>query len=86
MPVRSSARALGALLPTLCMLAATPALATEKGQVRALLGAPSYELATPQFPGLYGQLWVQHYRADKVRDDNGDEATMSYPTPAGAVE
>lgn len=85
MPVRSPARALGALLPTLCLLAAAPAFATERGQVRALLGAPSYELATPQFPGVYGQLWVQHYRADKVRDDNGDEVAQTLATPAGAL-
>jgi hypothetical protein len=85
MPVRSPARALGALLPTLCLLAATPAFATERGQVRALLGAPSYELATPQFPGVYGQLWMQHYRADKVRDDNGDEVTINYPTPTATL-
>lgn len=53
--------------------ACAPAFATENGQVRALLGAPSFEMATPQFPGLYGQLWYQHYEADKVRDDNGDQ-------------
>ena len=63
------------------LLAAAPALATEDSQVRALLGAPSYELATPQFPGWYGQLWLQHYRADKLRDQNGDEVTTAPGAP-----
>jgi hypothetical protein len=90
MPVRSPARRALSALPTACALAsallvAAPASATENSQVRALLGAPSYELTTPQFPGLYAQLWYQHYRADKLRDDNGDDALPSFsqPTPAG---
>ncbi|AKJ27542.1 SphA family protein [Caldimonas brevitalea] len=48
-----------------------PAHATENGQVRALLGGPAQELSSPQFPGWYGQVWLQHYRANKVRDDQG---------------
>lgn len=64
-----------AVLASALAAACSPAFATEKGQVRALLGAPSFEMATPQFPGLYGQLWYQHYQADKVMDDAGNEAT-----------
>ncbi|MCW7541651.1 transporter [Aquabacterium sp. A7-Y] len=48
------------------------ALATENGQVRALLGGPGQELTSPQFPGWYGQVWLQHYRATKVRDNDGN--------------
>jgi hypothetical protein len=79
MSVNSSARRALSALPTACalasaMLAAAPACATENSQVRALLGAPSYELTTPQFPGVYGAIWVQHYTADKLRDEKGDNA------------
>jgi hypothetical protein len=66
---------------TLALLAAAPVLATENSQVRALLGAPSYELATPQFPGWYGQLWLQHYEATKLRGDDGEQATSSTVVP-----
>lgn len=74
--------ALGLLAATIV----TTAHATENSQVRALLGAPSYELTTPQFPGVYGQMWVQHYEGRKLRDDNGDEPTMNVTLPGvGAV-
>jgi hypothetical protein len=65
----------------LALLCAAPAFATEGSQVRALLGAPSYELATPQFPGWYGQLWLQHYEATKLRGDDGNAATSSATLP-----
>ncbi|MGY4830374.1 SphA family protein [Sphaerotilaceae bacterium SBD11-9] len=68
------------------MLSPLSALATENGQVRALLGAPSYELATPQFPGWYGQLWVQRYSADKLRDNDGEAVTQTMTTPLGALQ
>jgi hypothetical protein len=71
------ARSVALLASALMAAFAAPAFATENGQVRALLGAPSFELVTPQFPGLYGQVWYQHYEADKVRDNNGDEVTRS---------
>lgn len=67
----------------LTTLATTSAFATENGQLRGLLGAPSYELTTPQFPGWYGQLWLQHYSADKLRDNDGNQPTQSVATPAG---
>lgn len=70
---------------SLALLAAAGAQATENGQVRALLGAPSYELTTPQFPGVYGQLWLQHYQADKVRDNEGNELSATAATPLGPL-
>lgn len=69
----------------LTALAAAPAAATENGQVRALLGAPSFELTTPQFPGWYGQLWLQHYQADKLRGDDGKPLSSSADTPLGPL-
>ncbi|SEL45126.1 Uncharacterized conserved protein [Roseateles sp. YR242] len=64
----------------LCLIAGTT-WATENSQVRGLLGAPSYELATPQFPGWYGQIWAQHYEATKLRDANGNTPTSSATVP-----
>lgn len=61
------------------------AQATENGQVRALLGAPSYELTTPQFPGAYGQIWAQYYRANKLRGDDGNAPVASATTPLGPL-
>ncbi|WP_431050105.1 SphA family protein [Roseateles sp. L2-2] len=55
--------------------------ATENSQVRALLGAPSYEISTPQFPGVYLQTWYQHYEADKLRDADGNTPTRSLTIP-----
>ena len=63
------------------LAAAGAAHATENSQVRALLGAPSYEISTPQFPGLYAQFWVQHYEADKLRDADGHTPTRAMAVP-----
>lgn len=66
--------------PLLAMLAAglTPAAsATENGQVRALLGGAAQELSTPQVPGWYGQVWLQHYRARRLRDHEGNNAVAT---------
>jgi hypothetical protein len=72
-------------LAAAALLAAAPAFATENSQVRGLLGAPSYELATPQFPGWYGQIWYQHYEANKLRDSDGRTPTQTAATPFGPV-
>lgn len=74
---------------TLALLAALAplgsALATESGQLRALLGAPSYELASPQFPGWYGQLWLQHYSAKRLKGDDGQALQTQAATPLGTL-
>ncbi|HLO95391.1 MAG TPA: transporter [Burkholderiaceae bacterium] len=74
---------------TLALLAALAplgsALATENGQLRALLGAPSYELATPQFPGWYGQLWLQHYSAKRLKGEDGQALQTQAATPLGTL-
>ncbi len=63
------------------LAAAGAAHATENSQVRALLGAPSYEISTPQFPGVYLQTWYQHYEADKLRDADGKTPTQALTIP-----
>jgi hypothetical protein len=74
---------------TLALLAAVATLgsahATENGQLRALLGAPSYELASPQFPGWYGQLWLQHYSAKRLKGDDGNSLQTQAATPLGTL-
>lgn len=72
-------------LGALAALGVSTAGATENGQLRALLGAPSYELTTPQFPGAYGQIWLQHYSADKLRGNDGKSPVTSATTPVGAL-
>lgn len=83
---RAAALAFSAATLAITLLAPLSASATENGQVRALLGAPSYELATPQFPGWYGQLWVQHYRANKLRGDDGETLTQTQASPLGTLQ
>lgn len=74
-----------ASLAVAASLCASGASATENGQLRALLGAPSYELTTPQFPGAYGQLWVQHYSASKLRGNDGNAPVTPTTTPLGTL-
>ncbi len=50
--------------------------ATEGTSLRALNGAPASEVTAPQFPGWYGQVWLNHYRADKLRDEAGRAPAM----------
>ncbi len=59
--------------------------ATENGQLRALLGAPGFEMAAPQFPGMYGQLWLQNYRAKQLRGDDGQALQTQATTPLGPL-
>lgn len=58
-------------------LCAPAARATERGALRALNGAPGVEVSAPQFPGLYAQVWTQHYRASRFRDVNGNAPALS---------
>lgn len=57
--------------------------ATENQSVRALLGAPGQEMSMPQLPGLYGQLWLQDYRATRFRD--GDGADQRFAVAPGVT-
>lgn len=61
------------------------AQATENGQLRALLGAPGFEMASPQFPGVYGQLWLQNYRAKQFKGNDGQPLQTTANTPLGPL-
>ncbi|MBB5203504.1 hypothetical protein HNQ51_000797 [Inhella inkyongensis] len=64
----------------------TPVVATERGALRALNGAPGAEISSPQFPGLYGQFWLQRYEADRFTDGSGNTPRVALSTPAGTVQ
>lgn len=74
-----------AIALTLALSATGAAHATERGQVRALNGAAGAEISSPQFPGLYGQFWLQQYSADTFKDANGKNPVTSQATPLGTV-
>lgn len=76
---------ISAIVAAVACLSAGGASATENGQLRALLGAPSYELTTPQFPGAYGQIWLQHYSANKLRGNDGKAPVTDTTTPLGTL-
>ena len=67
-------------------LASGAAQATERGQLRALLGLPGQDLTSPALPGFYVQANYQHYSADDFKDNNGDTPVQSanFP-PLGTV-
>jgi hypothetical protein len=83
--MHNATRGLIGLTTLIALACASPAMATENGQVRGLLGAPGYELTSPQFPGLYGQFWLQHYSAHSLRGDDGQVLTRVATTPAGSL-
>lgn len=66
-------------------LTLSAALATENQSLRALVGAPGQEMSMPQNPGWYGQVWYQHYDADKFRDKDGKDQAMDLGSGVSAV-
>jgi hypothetical protein len=72
-----AAAVLAALLPA--------AQATERGAVRALNGAAGAEVSSAQFPGWYGQAWVQRYTASDFKDGAGNAPVTNVNTPVGPV-
>jgi hypothetical protein len=58
------------------LAACLPAGATERGQLRALLGMPGMDMTTPLLPGFYLQTALQSYSADKYRDNDGNSPPL----------
>lgn len=73
------------LLPLLLLGLCAGAQATERGAIRALNGAAGAEVSSAQFPGWYGQAWVQRYEADDFKDGSGNRPVQQLATPAGPV-
>jgi len=65
----------------LAALCAAPAVATERGQLRALLGMPGQDLTSPAMPGFYVQANYQHYYAGEFKDDEGNKPVQSASIP-----
>ncbi|MCK6404995.1 MAG: transporter [Rhodocyclaceae bacterium] len=55
--------------------------ATERGQLRALLGLPGQDLTSPLLPGFYFQANYQHYSADRFNNNAGERTIVSTPQP-----
>lgn len=55
------------------------AQATERGQLRALLGLPGQDLTSPLLPGWFFQVNYQHYAANKALDNEGNVAESNLP-------
>ncbi|GAA5178684.1 hypothetical protein GCM10025771_18460 [Niveibacterium umoris] len=81
MQIHSRHRLIAAALAAISC--ATPALATERGQLRALLGLPGQDLTSPALPGFYTQANYQHYYAGEFKDNDGNTPVLS--RDAGAL-
>lgn len=60
---------------------ATPAGATENGQLRALLGLPGQDMTLPALPGFYTQANFQYYAGAKIKDNDGNTPVRSTALP-----
>jgi len=67
-------------------IASTGAQATEGGGSIYPLGAENYVCCALPPPGFYGMVFAQHYRADEVKDNNGDTLPIpGFKVTANAV-
>lgn len=69
----------------LALAAAGGVQATERGQLRALVGLPGQDLTTPLLPGFYFQANYQHYSADRFNNDDGKRTVVNQPSPPFAA-
>lgn len=60
------------------------ARATERNQLRALVGLPGQDLTSPLLPGWYFQVNYQHYAANKAVDNDGKVPETALPGGAKA--
>ena len=74
------------VLPALLLALLPTAQATERGALRALNGAAGAEVSSAQFPGWYGQAWLQRYSADEFKDGNGNAPLQTVNSPAGPLQ
>ncbi|MDV7212607.1 SphA family protein [Azotobacter beijerinckii] len=61
------------------------ALATEGGGSSYPMGAENYMTGAMPPPGLYTQVFVQHYHADRLRDDRGHRAVAHFDLTANVI-
>ncbi len=63
------------------IIASAGVQATERNQLRALLGLPGQDLTTPLLPGVYFQTNYQHYSADRANGNDGKPVVAATPQP-----
>src|SRR2546430_2116871 len=63
---------LQAAVVSAALLASAGAYATEGGGTVYPVGTENYVCCALPPPGIYGQVFAQHYEADEVKDNNGD--------------
>ncbi|PRA44052.1 MULTISPECIES: transporter [Pseudomonas] len=59
--------------------------ATEGGGTSYPLGAENYMSGAMPPPGVYGQLFVNHYEADNLRGNDGDKLPVDFRVRANAI-
>lgn len=59
--------------------------ATEGGGTSYPLGAENYMSGAMPPPGLYGQLFVNHYEADNLRGNDGEKLPVDFSVRANAI-
>jgi hypothetical protein len=62
-----------------------PVHATEGGGTSYPLGAENYMSGAMPPPGIYGQLFVNHYEADNLRGNDGKKLPMDFRVRANAI-
>lgn len=85
--MRGTSRAARLALATLAGLAAAlpAAHATEGGLTTAAAGAEGFLAGALPPPGSYGLVYVNHYRADRFNNGDGDSAVPGFKVRATAV-
>ena len=69
------------LLATLC----GQAQATESGGSIYPMGSENYLTAALPPPGLYGMVFLSHYQADELRDNDGNRVPIDFSVRANAI-
>lgn len=69
----------------LALLTSQAALATEGGGSSSPMGSDNWAIAALPPPGLYVQVFANHYRANALRDNRGDKVPVDFSVRADAV-
>jgi len=69
----------------LAVSAATQVMAAENGVQRYAPGIGGSDMTSPLVPGVYVQLPIVTYHANKLKGDDGNNATMATPAPQAGL-
>jgi hypothetical protein len=79
------ARIFKASVAAACAAMAHGAQATERGGSIYPLGAENYMTGALPPPGMYGMVFVNHYSADELKDNDGNRVPIGFDVNATAV-